>query len=299
MFSKEFMQIKSVAIKTGHLLRETFLEFFMHNGFQLSAALSCYILFSLTPLLVIIISLSGLFFGELAVRGEVFDQINGLVGTRAATEIQQVLKTVKLAPETPVATTLGIMISIIAASGVFAEMQRSINFIWGVKATGRRGILKFLMHRLLSFLLLGSTGILLLVGLIINSLMDMLDSQLILYLPGIDIDFFYAVNLLILFLLVILLFVAVFIILPDGKITLRDCLTGALFTAVLFMSGKFLIGLYFDYLAGSSIYGAAGTLLVILTWIYYSAIIFYLGVEFTGLYARTYGKGISQGNSPA
>jgi len=107
MFTIEFMKIKRVTIKTGHLLRETFSEFFGHNGLQLSAALSCYILFSLTPLLVIIISLCGLFFGEQAVRGEIYDQINGLVGERAASEIQQVLKTVKLSPETSVATTIG------------------------------------------------------------------------------------------------------------------------------------------------------------------------------------------------
>jgi len=289
------MQIKRVTLKTAHMLRETFSEFFGHNGLQLSAALSCYILFSLTPLLVIIISLCGLFFGEQAVRGEVYDQIYGLVGERAASEIQQVIKTVKLSPETSVATTIGIMVSIIAASGVFAEMQRSINYLWGIKAKARRGIMKFVMHRLLSFLLIGSTGILLLAGLIVNSLMDMFDNQLILYLPGLDINFYYTVNLLILFVLVMLLFIAVFIILPDGKIAIRDCLTGALFTAVLFMLGKFLIGLYFDHLAGSSIYGAAGTLLVILTWIYYTSIIFYLGVEFTGLYARTWGSKIKSG----
>ncbi len=289
------MQIKSALKKGRLLLKEALKKFVADNALQLSAALSCYILFSLTPLLVIIISLCGLFFGEEAVRGEVFDQINGLAGTRAATEIQEIIKTVKLSPETSVATTIGIIVSIIAASGVFAEIQRSINFIWGIKAKPKRGLIKFITHRLLSFLLIGSTGILLFVGLLINSLMDILDNQLILYLPWLDIDFYYTVNLIILFVLVILLFIAVFIILPDGKIAFIDCLTGALFTAVLFMLGKFVIALYFDYLAGASIYGAVGTLLVILTWIYYSSIIFYLGVEFTSLYACTYGKEIKPG----
>ena len=286
------MQLKQAVKNAGNILKETFLKFIAVRGLRLSAALTCYILFSLIPLLFIIISLCGFFLGEKAVRGEVFVQINELVGSRVATEIQQILKTVKPSKDTSVASVIGIIFLVITASGVFAEIKVSINIIWGIKSKSKRSLMKFITRYLVAFTAIGLTGLLLLVGLLINSLMDVLDNRLILYLPGFDINFYYIVNLIILFVLLIILFIAVFRILNDGKPALRDCLTGAIFTAVLFMIGKFTIGTYFDHLAGSSIYGAVGTLMVILTWIYYSSIILYMGVAFTGVYAHAYGNGI-------
>jgi len=289
------MQLKQAVKNAGNLLKETFWKFIAVRGLRLSAALSCYILFSLIPLLFIIISLCGLFFGEKAVRGEVFGQINELVGSRVATGIQQIIKTVKPSKDTSVASVIGIIFLVITASGVFAEIKVSINIIWGIKSKSKRSLMKFITRYLVAFTAIGLTGLLLLVGLLINSLMDVLDNRLILYLPGFDINFYYILNLIILFVLLIILFIAVFRILNDGKPALRDCLTGAIFTAVLFMIGKFTIGTYFDHLAGSSIYGAVGTLMVILTWIYYSSIILYMGVAFTGVYAHAYGNGIKPG----
>ena len=286
------MQLKQALKNAGNLLKETLWKFIAVRGLRLSAALSCYILFSLIPLLFIIISLCGLFFGKKAVRGEVFGQINELVGTRAAMEIQQLLKTVKPSKVTSVASVIGIIFLVITASGVFAEIKASINIIWGIKSKSKRGIMKIITRYLVAITAIGLTGLLLLMVLIINSLMNVLDNRLILYLPGFDINFYYIVNLIILFVLLIILFIAVFKILNDGKPALRDCLTGAIFTAVLFMIGKFTIGAYFGHLAGSSIYGAVGTLMVILTWIYYSSIILYMGTTFTGVYAHTYGSGI-------
>ena len=245
------MQLKQVVKNAGNLLKETFLKFIAVRGLRLSAALSCYILFSLIPLLFIIISLCGLLFGEKAVRGEVFGQINELVGSRVATEIQQIIKTVKPSKDTSVANVIGIIFLVITASGVFAEIKASTNIIWGIKSKSKRGLMKFIIRYLPAFTAIGLTGLLLLVGLAINSLMDVLDNRLILYLPGFDINFYYIVNLIILFVLLIILFIAVFRLLNDGKPALRDCLTGAIFTAVLFMIGKFTIGAYFDHLAGS------------------------------------------------
>ncbi len=286
------MLLKQAVKNAGNLLKETFLKFIAVRGLRLSAAVSCYILFSLVPLLVIIISLCGLFFGEKAVRGEVFGQINELVGSRAATEIQQIIKTVKPSQNTSVASVIGIIFLVITASSVFAEVKASINIIWGIKSKPNRGLMKFITRYLMAFTAIGLTGLLLLVSLVINSLMDALNNRLILYLPGVDINFYYIVNLIILFVLLIILFIAVFKMLNDGKPAMRACLTGAIFTAILFMIGKFAIGIYFDHLAGSSIYGAVGALMVILTWIYYSSIIFYMGVAFTGVYAHAYGNGI-------
>jgi len=289
------MQLKQAVKNAGNLLKETFLKFIAVRGLRLSAALSCYILFSLIPLLFIIISLCGLFLGEKAVRGEVFGQINELVGSRVATGIQQIIKSVKPSKDTSVASVIGIIFLVITASGVFAEIKASINIMWGIKSKSKRNLMKIITRYLMAFTAVGLTGLLLLVGLVINSLMDVLNNRLILYLPGFDINFYYIVNLIILFVLLIILFIAVFRLLNDGKPALRDCLTGAIFTAVLFMIGKFTIGTYFDHLAGSSIYGAVGTLMVILTWIYYSSIILYMGVAFTGVYAHAYGNGIKPG----
>ena len=136
---------------------------------KLGAALSYYTIFSLPPLLIIIISLSGFFFGAEAVRGEIFGQINGLVGTDAALQIQEIIKNVKLSHSSKFATAMGVGFLLVGASGVFAEIQDSINYIWGLKAKPKRGIVKFLVNRLMSFSMIGSVGFLLLVGLIVNS----------------------------------------------------------------------------------------------------------------------------------
>jgi len=284
------MPIKSVLKKTGTLLKGTFTEFVADNALRLSAALSCYILFSLTPLLIIIISLCGIFFGEQAVRGEVFDQINGLVGIRAATQIEETIKTVKLSTGITITKTLGVIVTLIAASGVFAEMRSALDGMWKIQSKNGNSMIKFVIERLFSFAIIGSTGLLLFIGLFINLLMDILNNQLIVYLPWFDINFYYLVNLIVLFVLLIIFFTVIFRILPSGQMSLLNCFIGAFFTAVLFMIGKFAMGTYFGRLAVTSIFGTAGTLLLILSWIYYSAIIFYLGAEFTKVYARTVGK---------
>ena len=286
------MNIKNAAKKTGYLLKETFNGFIDDNGMKLSAALSYYTIFSLPPLLIIIISLCGFFFGEKAVRGEIFGQINGLVGNDIAMQIQETIKNVKLSNSNGFVTTVGIIILFIGASGVFTEIQESINLIWGIIAKPKRGLIKFLYNRLMSFSMIGSVGFLLLVGLIINSIMDVLSKRLIIYFPQDTIYLFYAINLLVVFIIITLLFTFIFKTLPDGKIVLKDCLIGASFTAFLFMIGKFAIGAYLGSTSIASAYGAAGAIILILAWVYYSAIILYFGAEFTKVYALTHGQKI-------
>jgi len=286
------MQIKKVTKKIGYLLKETFKAFIDDNGLKLSAALSYYTIFSLPPLLIIIISASGIFFGADAVRGQIFGQINGLVGNGAALQIQETLKNVKLSNSNVFATTVGIIILLIGASGVFSEIQDSINYIWGIKAKPKRGLIKFLYNRLMSFSMIGSVGFVLLVGLIINSLIDILNKRLAIIFPLDTIFLFYVINTLIVFIIITLLFSIIFKTLPDGKISLRDCIIGASFTAFLFMIGKFAIGFYLGSYNISSVYGTAGSIIVILVWVYYSAIILYFGAEFTKIYAHTHGKKI-------
>lgn len=284
-----FMQIESYAKKIWYLLKETFSGFIDDNGMKLAAALSYYTIFALPPLLIIIISLSGFFFGAEAVRGEIFGQINGLVGNAAALQIQDIIKNVKLSHSNTFATIFGVIVLLIGASGVFAEIQESINFIWGLKAKPKRGFVKFMKNRLMSFSMIGSVGFLLLVSLIVNSVMDVLNNRLAVYFPKDSVYLFYVSNLLIVFVIITLLFTVIFRTLPDGKVVLRDCLTGAAFTSFLFMIGKFAIGAYLGQSSIASWYGAAGSVILILVWVYYSAIILYFGAEFTKVYAETHG----------
>jgi len=286
------MQIKKVAKKSGYLIKETLKGFINDNALKLSAALSYYTIFSLPPLLIIVISLSGIFFGADAVRGEIFNQINGLVGNGAALQIQEIIKNVKLSNSNIFVTVVGIIILLIGASGVFSEIQNSINYIWGIEGKPKRNLIKFIYNRLMSFSMIGSVGFLLLVGLIINSLIDILNKRLTTYFPQDSIFLFYIINTIIGFFIITLLFSIIFKTLPDGKIAFRDCLIGASFTAFLFMIGKFAIGYYLGNYNIASIYGAAGSVILILAWVYYSAIILYFGAEFTKVYAFTHGKKI-------
>lgn len=275
-----------------NLLKGSYNGFIEDDGMKLSAALSYYTIFSLPPLLIIIISLSGFFYGTEAVQGELFGQINGLVGNAAALQIQEIIKNVKLSHSSTFATTFGVIVLLIGASGVFAEIQDSINFIWGLKAKPKRGLVKYIKNRLMSFSMIGSVGFLMLVGLIINSLMDILNNRLAGFFPVDAVYFIYVLNLVIVFAIITLLFTVIFKTLPDGRLALRDCLIGASFTTILFMVGKFAIGAYLGRSAIGSWYGAAGSVILILIWVYYSAIILYFGAEFTRVFAETHGKKI-------
>lgn len=286
------MQKKSLVRKTGFLLKESFSEFNNDSVPKLAASLSYYTIFSLPPLLIIIIFLCGIFFGAEAVRGEIFGQINGLVGNEAALQIQDMIKNVKLSDSNGLAATLGVITLLFGASGVFAEIQDSINYIWGLKAKPKRGLIKFLKNRLMSFSMIGSMGFLLLVGLIINSLMDVMNNRLESYFPDFYVQLFYAMNLFIVFLIIALLFMVIFKTLPDGKVAYKDAFIGASFTAFLFMVGKFGIGAYLSHSTIASTYGVAGSLILILLWVYYSALILYFGAEFTKVYALSFGSKI-------
>jgi len=286
------MQFKTTAKKIGYLFTQTFKGFIDDNAIKLSAALSYYTIFSLAPLLIIIISLSGIFLGDEAVSGRIFGQISGLVGSEAALQIQEIIKNVKLSNSNAYAAVFGLIILLIGASGVFAEIQDSINFIWGIQAKPKRGIIKYLYNRLMSFSMIGSVGFLLLVGLIVNSLVDILSNRLAEIFPKDLFYLFYVLNVLLVFGIITLLFTIIFKTLPDGKIAFRDCIIGASFTSILFMIGKFAIGFYLGSYNMASIYGAAGSIIIILVWVYYSAIILYFGAEFTKVFAYTHGQKI-------
>lgn len=222
------MRFKTTAKKIGYLFTQSFKGFIDDNALKLSAALSYYTIFSLPPLLIIIISLSGIFFGDEAVRGQIFGQINGLVGSDAAIQIQEIIKNVKLSNSNTYAAVFGITILLIGASGVFTEIQDSINYIWGIEAKPKRGMIKYLYNRLMSFSMIGSVGFLLLVGLIVNSLVDILSTRLAVIFPQDTVFLFYAVNTLLVFGIITLFFTIIFKTLPDGKIAFIDSILGHL-----------------------------------------------------------------------
>jgi membrane protein len=286
------MKRKELAQSSWNLLKATYNEFDNDNAIKLSASLSYYTIFSLPPLLIITMSICSFFFGKDAVSGRFFVQINEMVGNVAAIQIQETIKNIELSYDTMFATIFGGIMLIIGASGVFAEIQSSVNFIWGLNAKPNKGIVKFIQNRLISFSMIAVVGFLLLVSLLINTVMDVINARLIIYFPDITVYLFYFLNLLLLFATTTMLFFIIFKTLPDGTIAWKDALIGSSFTSAFFMIGKFAIGFYLGNSTVATIYGAAGSVIIILIWVYYSAIILYFGAEFTKVYAKTYGDKI-------
>ena len=271
------------------LLLASFNGFMDDRCLKLSAALAYYTVFSLAPLLVLIISLLSLVYGEEATRGQVFGQIQGFVGTEGAKQIQDMLKSVELSGKTNIALVSGIVTLIIGATSIFIEIQDSINLIWRVKPKPKRGWVKILKDRLLSSSLVVSLGFLLLVSLVINGVILALSDRLSRYIPGGGVWLVSGINFLVSAGVITVLFGVIFKVLPDAKIAWKDVRWGAIFTALLFMLGRYLIGVYIETTSTGSTYGAAGSLIVILVWIYYTAAILYFGAEFTQAYANLYG----------
>jgi membrane protein len=238
-------------------------------------------------MLIIMISVSDIFYGRAAIEGTLYQQISSFVGTDAALQIQQTIRGAALSPSGNFATIVGIVTLLFGATSVFSEIQDSINHIWKLKAKPRKGkgILKLILNRLLSFSLVISLGFLLLVSLLINGLMDALINRLTHLFPQLTVIMVYVFNLLVTLGITSLLFGMIFKVLPDARIKWSHVRAGAFTTAILFMAGKFLIGYYLGHSRLSSTYGAAGSVIVMLLWVYYSAMILYFGAVFTHVYA--------------
>lgn len=277
--------MKGFSLKlAGKAFKDAFGAFGQDKITKLSASLAYFTVFSLAPLLIVMISVFGFFFGREALQGQVDDQIAGLIGAEAATQVQEMLKNAAISGEGPLATTIGIVTLLIGATGVFAEIQDSINTIWGLKSKPKVGILKILKDRLLSFGMIGSLGFLLLVSLMVSTVVEGLSETLSSYVPSVTAVLFYILNILLTITIITSLFAVIFKVLPDAKIAWKQVLPGAFVTAILFMIGKFAIGFYVSKSEIGSTYGAAGSLIVLLVWIYYSSIILYFGAEFTKFY---------------
>jgi membrane protein len=275
------------------IIIKSFHAFMADKGLKLSAALSYYTIFSLGPMLLVLLSVAGIFYrNEEDLQGKLFSEINEFVGPAAALQIEDILKNLALSDKSFIAIITGIVTLIIGATGIFIEIQDSINQIWRVKAVPKKGWLKLLKDRFLSLSMVGSLGFLLIVSLVINGIVTAFSAYLSNYLPSDILFLFDAVNIFITFVVLVFLFSIIYKVLPDAEIPWRSVRTGAIFTSLLFMLGKYLIGIYIAYAAVGSVYGAAGTIVVIAVWIYYSAAILYFGAEFTQVYSEERGEKI-------
>jgi len=279
-------KMKKLSKSIWSIIKQSFSDFIDNKVLKLSAALAYYTIFSLPAMLIIIISISNLFYGREAIEGTLYQQMAGFVGNDAAAQVQQTIKGAALSKDSYLATIIGIITLLIGATSVFSEIQDSINHIWKLKSKPKgTGFLKMLINRLLSFSLVISLGFLLLVSLLINGAMDALINRLTQAFPDLTVIMVYIFNLIITFGITSLLFAMIFKVLPDARVQWKHVRAGAFTTAALFMAGKFLISYYIGHSTLSTTYGTAGTVIVLLVWVYYSAVILYFGAVFTHVYA--------------
>ena len=274
------------------LIKETFKGFSEHKVTKLSGSLAYYTVFSMGPLLVMIISLCGIFLEKEAVEGKVFSVLQDFVGNDTAIQLQEIIRNAAVGDKSTMAAIIGGVMLLIGATTVFGEIQDSVNTIWGLKAKPKRGWLKMLQNRFLSLSVIVSLGFLLLVSLAVSGVVEAISTGLQARYPDVTVVLFYILNLVLTLTISMIIFAVIFKVLPDARIRWKDVLAGAFITAVLFMIGKFGISLYISQTRVGSTYGAAGSLVVLIVWIYYSSIILYLGAEFTKAYAVEYGAAI-------
>jgi membrane protein len=274
------------------ILKETFSDWNEDKAPRLAAALAYYTMFSIAPVLIIVIAIAGLVLGREAVQGAIAQQIEGLVGNReSALAVQAMIQSASKPSTGIIATVIGLVTLLFGAAGVFGQLQDALNTIWEVQPKPDRGIMETIKERFLSFTMVLGVGFLLLVSLVVSAALTAIGTYFSNLLPGFE-AVWQVVNFLVSFGVITLLFAMIFKVLPDAKIAWSDVWIGAAVTALLFTIGKFLIGLYLGKSSVGTAYGAAGSLVVILIWVYYSAQILFLGAEFTQVYARKYGSRI-------
>ncbi|MFN8489378.1 MAG: YihY/virulence factor BrkB family protein [Caldilineaceae bacterium] len=272
------------------MLKATLAEWNKDNTTRLAAALAYYTIFAVAPLLIIGIAIAGQVLGREAVQGQIVNEIGAYMNDRATAEwVQTTIKNASAPKANLFATIVSVIVLLYGATGVFSELKSALNEIWDAPAKPVSGIRDLLIDRLFALLVVILSGLLLLASLIVNTFLNLATKWIDLYWPGFGIisqitnfSFFFAMTLIV--------FALIYKFLPDIRIAWRDVWIGATATALLFSLGRLLISLYLSYSAVESTYGVAGSLIVLLLWIYYSAQIFFLGAEFTQVYGRTKGS---------
>jgi membrane protein len=271
------------------LLKATALAWYEDEAQRLGAALAFYTVLALPPLFVIVFFIAGLLFDAASARAQIFDQINQLIGEQGGQALQSILASPQQKTQGAIATIIAVVTLLLTSTGVFLELQSDLNRIWGVQAKPGRAVRGFLRDRLLSFALIVGIGFLLLVSLVVSAALAALNKYFGGLIPGGG-SFWQVVNLLLSLGVITVMFALIFKVLPDVEMALSDVWVGAAITAVLFTAGKSLLGMYLGRSTIATAYGAAGSVIIILLWVYYSAQILFFGAEFTQVYACRFGK---------
>ena len=269
------------------LFKETAHEFGQDKVPRLGAALAYYTIFSIGPLLLIAVAMAGIFYGQEAAQGRISGELSKVLGAQMAEAAEKMIEAAAKPKSGKFATVVGILTLMLGASGVFGQLKDALNTIWNVEKKKAAGITGFFKERFLSMAMVLGIGFLLLVTLVIDAAISAVGDRLAQYVGGEAV--MQIIQIVISFAVVTVLFAAIFRILPDLKIAWHDVWFGAIFTSLLFVAGKFGLGLYLGKAAVGSAYGAAGSLVILLVWVYWSAQILFFGAEFTQVYARTYG----------
>ncbi|PWT97059.1 MAG: ribonuclease BN [Bacteroidetes bacterium] len=285
---KKRITLKSV----GTMFKSSFKGFLDDKVPKLASSLSYSTIFSMAPFLILIIALCGLFMGQDAIQGRIYGELEKFLGHNTALQLQDLVKNAAIHGKGVLATVIGVIALLLGATGIFAEIQDSVNMIWGLKPVPKNGLLKLLSNRLLSFSLIISLGFLLLVSLGFSAIVDTLSDKLKDQFSGPTVVVFYILNQIFGFLIVAIIFAVIFRVLPDADIKWRSVLPGTIVSTCLFILGKFGLSFYISTSAVGSTYGAAGALAVFLLWTYFSSLILYFGAEFTKSYALEIGETI-------
>jgi membrane protein len=282
----------SKPLKIWQTLRSTFTIFADNNCSTHAAALSYYTIFSIAPLLVIVIALVGFFFGRDAVQGRIYDQLGHLVGHDSALAIQGFIENIYDPGNTLIATIIGLVTLVFGATGVFAQLKYSLNTIWNIDPKPKREYVKYILDRLLSFAYILGIGFIMVVTLIISTIVNILSEFLANIFATYSSYILLLINTSLSLIILAVLFALMFKILTDSVCRWKDVLVGGIFTAFLFEIGELIIGAYLSRSNFASTYGTAGSIIVIMVWVNYSSLILFLGAAFTYVYARNYGRPI-------
>lgn len=284
---------KSISFKgLWKALKYSFANFGKDKIMKLSASLAYYTIFSIGPLLIVIVFLAGIFYGEAAVKGTISDQLQTFIGPGAAEQLQEILKNAAVGEGSTFAAIIGIGTLIIGATTMFADMQDSLNSIWGLRPNPEAPWYSVIISRLISFGLVATLGFLLLVSLTLSAFISAFSMEIQEHIQWLSLPLVNIGDTALSFIIITALFLIIFKVLPDARIHWKDVLSGAIATSVLFMAGKFAISFYISISDIASTYGAAGSLIILLVWVYYSSVILYFGAEFTKAFAMEFGSSI-------
>lgn len=267
------------------LLKETFPRWLDRDPFRNSTVIAYYTIFSMPGLLIIIINLAGYFYGEEAITNQISMEISGLMGADAAADVEKIIANASQNNGFTISSVIGFATLIFGATGVFYQLQQTLNIMWEVKPQPKRKILKLIIDRVFSFGLILAVGFLLLVSLVLSAALNMLSDMVALYLSDAFNVIFRLLDVVVSLSIITFLFAAIFKFLPDAEVQWGDVWVGALVTAFLFVIAKFALGLYFGHSDPGSTYGAAGSIILIMLWVSYSGMILLFGAEFTRIYA--------------